>query len=754
MHAMAAGGGDPRFPALYLYSLNDSFTAKHIALPPGQHVKIGRQTNAKTTPGERNGYFDSKVLSRQHAEVWSAPTSSDEHKIYIKDVKSSNGTFINGERLSQEGAESEPFELHSDDIVEFGIDIVGEDNKTVIHHKVAARVFCVFNETDAQVAARGEVHTQQQHLQGPAGPQVQPSFTPQSQPNGAGSSFNFAPTNPQQQAGQRRQMNHSLQGMGSMGGSMRPPGSNKSGLTFEHIVSRLQGEIQKSRETGAELHTLTGAMGEVRDTLGGLLVVLNRYLKPDSDAHPIPSTSSPTSASGTAAESSLAELQTQLATTQSSLSTHLERIHVIEDTLKEHENVKREVDHMREILESKMRSFANSNDRARFEDEEEDALDDDDDARSISTIIPHELDRVDEEDESLPEDVAASGHDDEEVDPDSSEARRREQPIGRPHTPEPNGMGLSLGHSNSHLSSPLIDDLTSRLSALASQLESALSLSESLQAQHTAAQSTISLLESKVEKLEELVNVKTAPPPPPVALPVPVAQPSPTAPESREEMSELKTILNDWKKSVEGQWSDVRDEWKVERERLSKAREEFESKSREYELRTSTATWVQSNVSPNHQKRNGLVTPPSPRSLSADSSRDRRRRRRSSRGRSRSGSRSSRDGADTDATLASVETDTTKVDKDRSSGSTLANSITGLVTPEASLRGSVPSSLEGDSEAQKKDSGHTPTTGKTGQLSGSLAANNVNVQTAVGVVVLSIAAAAVIWRVKPGGTTV
>lgn len=47
--------------------------------------------------------FNSQVLSRQHAEVWSAPAGSDEHKIYIKDVKSSNGTFINGERLSLEG---------------------------------------------------------------------------------------------------------------------------------------------------------------------------------------------------------------------------------------------------------------------------------------------------------------------------------------------------------------------------------------------------------------------------------------------------------------------------------------------------------------------------------------------------------------------------------------------------------------------------------------------------------------------------
>lgn len=58
------------YPALYLYPLNDSFVPKHISLLANQRVKIGRQTNAKTVPAERNGYFDSKVLSRQHAEVW------------------------------------------------------------------------------------------------------------------------------------------------------------------------------------------------------------------------------------------------------------------------------------------------------------------------------------------------------------------------------------------------------------------------------------------------------------------------------------------------------------------------------------------------------------------------------------------------------------------------------------------------------------------------------------------------------------
>jgi len=49
-----------------------------------------------------------------------------------------------------------------------------------------------------------------------------------------------------------------LQGPGGMGGmgsrNVRPVG--KSGLTFDHILSQLQGELPKSCETGAELHNL------------------------------------------------------------------------------------------------------------------------------------------------------------------------------------------------------------------------------------------------------------------------------------------------------------------------------------------------------------------------------------------------------------------------------------------------------------------------------------------------------------------
>ena len=55
--------------------------------------------------------------------------------------------------------------------------------------------------------------------------------------------------------------------MGGMGsGSVRPSG--KGGLTFNHILDRLRGELQKSRETGAELHDLT----DIHNILGESLV--------------------------------------------------------------------------------------------------------------------------------------------------------------------------------------------------------------------------------------------------------------------------------------------------------------------------------------------------------------------------------------------------------------------------------------------------------------------------------------------------
>lgn len=128
--------GDPPI-ILSLLPLNGTFDKKQIHVPffPDM-LKIGRQTNAKTVPTAMNGFFDSKVLSRSHAEIWADKNG----KIWIRDVKSSNGTFVNGNRLSQENRESDPHEIRENDTLELGIDIVSEDQKTVVHHKVSAKV--------------------------------------------------------------------------------------------------------------------------------------------------------------------------------------------------------------------------------------------------------------------------------------------------------------------------------------------------------------------------------------------------------------------------------------------------------------------------------------------------------------------------------------------------------------------------------------------------------------------------------------
>lgn len=124
-------------PVLYLLSMNGTFERKTISVPYyPDSLRIGRQTNAKTVPTPANGFFDSKVLSRQHAEIWADRNG----KVWIRDVKSSNGTFVNGVRLSAENRDSEPHELQTQDHLELGIDIVSEDQKTVVHHKVAAKV--------------------------------------------------------------------------------------------------------------------------------------------------------------------------------------------------------------------------------------------------------------------------------------------------------------------------------------------------------------------------------------------------------------------------------------------------------------------------------------------------------------------------------------------------------------------------------------------------------------------------------------
>lgn len=64
--------------------------------------------------------FKSKVVSRRHCEFW-----YENGKWFIKDVKSSSGTFLNHIRLSPPSQESKAFPVNDGDIVQLGIDFKG-----------------------------------------------------------------------------------------------------------------------------------------------------------------------------------------------------------------------------------------------------------------------------------------------------------------------------------------------------------------------------------------------------------------------------------------------------------------------------------------------------------------------------------------------------------------------------------------------------------------------------------------------------
>lgn len=108
-----------------------SYPFQERTLSFGQAIKIGRSV-ARARAATDNAIFDCKVLSRNHALLW-----YDSGKFYLKDTKSSNGTFVNNKRLSPSGEESAACEVCSGDIVQFGVDVV-ESTKKVTHGCIIA----------------------------------------------------------------------------------------------------------------------------------------------------------------------------------------------------------------------------------------------------------------------------------------------------------------------------------------------------------------------------------------------------------------------------------------------------------------------------------------------------------------------------------------------------------------------------------------------------------------------------------------
>ncbi|KAJ8105179.1 hypothetical protein OPT61_g10337 [Boeremia exigua] len=225
---------------LHLIPMNGTFERKTITVPFFPDVlRIGRQTNNKTIPTPLNGYFDSKVLSRQHAEVWADRNG----KIWIRDVKSSNGTFVNGQRLSQENRDSDPHELREQDMLELGIDIVSEDQKTIVHHKVAARVehagIYARSPNDVLDLNFGEMDGNQMQNMGANGQQL----------------ANMRGRTPSQGSmnGQRMQMAGGAQAYQNAMQQPRHPNFWLQPITMEQVVKKLNAEMKAAKQQSQEL---------------------------------------------------------------------------------------------------------------------------------------------------------------------------------------------------------------------------------------------------------------------------------------------------------------------------------------------------------------------------------------------------------------------------------------------------------------------------------------------------------------------
>lgn len=112
-----------------LTPLNDTFIKKQLLVPFFPETrKLGRPAGSKVKPDITNGFFDSRVLSRSHAAMFIDASSG---KVMLKDLGSSNGTYVNEERIG-----NDPVEIKIGDIIYLGFNIQADTN----HKQISAKV--------------------------------------------------------------------------------------------------------------------------------------------------------------------------------------------------------------------------------------------------------------------------------------------------------------------------------------------------------------------------------------------------------------------------------------------------------------------------------------------------------------------------------------------------------------------------------------------------------------------------------------
>ncbi|KAJ3493236.1 hypothetical protein NLJ89_g11067 [Agrocybe chaxingu] len=145
----------------------------------------------------------------------------------------------------------------------------------------------------------------------------------------------------------------------------------------------------------------------------------------------------------------------------------------------------------------------------------------------------------------------------------------RQSSVGSPLSQEVSSTSETISDPSTSNAVPA-EEIYAQLSKLSQQVGAVVALTTSLEAQHSKAQNVIKELEDRVGMLEGLLKEARG-----------AKDSEPVEPEPSEDTkhTSLVSMITEWKKSVEGQWTAVQEEWTSERERLAKAREEWETKA-------------------------------------------------------------------------------------------------------------------------------------------------------------------------------
>ena len=126
-------------PSLHFTALTRTLSAHNSIVRVGRYSERDTHTHASPSSPASTSVtpvgFKSKVVSRRHCEFWCS-----NGQWFVKDVKSSSGTFLNHVRLSQPGSESRPYPVNDGDVVQLGIDFKGGEE--VIFRCVKIRIEC------------------------------------------------------------------------------------------------------------------------------------------------------------------------------------------------------------------------------------------------------------------------------------------------------------------------------------------------------------------------------------------------------------------------------------------------------------------------------------------------------------------------------------------------------------------------------------------------------------------------------------